>query len=467
MNQFFRDPKIKGLGLVQHASRRILMRYVRQLRRIVASKFLRNVAVITGGTAAAQLITFAFSPLITRLYGPEAFGVLGVFLAALAVVMPLSNLTYGIAIVIPKSDREAKALIKLSILIGLVVTILLGMALGIFHKPIANAIGFTAASSLLFLGPIVVFFSATAQPLQQWLVRRKQFRVISRIALIEATVSGSSKTAIGLIVATAPVLLMLNATVGIVNTLLLWQSARRTLMGERQEPSDSLNESTNAISFKAVAFKYRDFPLFRTPQVWLNTVSHSIPTLMLAAFVGPAAAGFYSMARRVLGLPSTLISKAVGTVFLPHITAASHRSEKLRPLIIKSTLALGLVGLLPFTIVVVFGPGLFLFIFGDKWGVAGEYARWLAIWLYFGFINVPSVQSIPLLDLQGYFLLYEILVVALRMGALTYGAIVFESDLAAVALFSVVGALVNIVLIVGVIISSSTVSSRRDLTLEV
>ena len=61
--------------------------------------------------------------------------------------MPLSNLTYGIAIVIPKSDLEAKALIKLSILIGLVVTILLGMALGIFHKPIANAIGFTAASS--------------------------------------------------------------------------------------------------------------------------------------------------------------------------------------------------------------------------------------------------------------------------------------------------------------------------------
>ena len=46
-----------------------------------------------------KAITMAFSPVITRLYGPDAFGMLGTFTATLAVVTPSAALTYPIAIV--------------------------------------------------------------------------------------------------------------------------------------------------------------------------------------------------------------------------------------------------------------------------------------------------------------------------------------------------------------------------------
>jgi O-antigen/teichoic acid export membrane protein len=65
---------------------------------------VRNVTIVASGTAGAQVITMAFAPLITRLYGPEAFGLLGTFVAILGIVTPLAALTYPIAIVLPKSD---------------------------------------------------------------------------------------------------------------------------------------------------------------------------------------------------------------------------------------------------------------------------------------------------------------------------------------------------------------------------
>jgi O-antigen/teichoic acid export membrane protein len=451
MRMVARHPALLDRGAGDHLSISILQR----IRYLMASHFLRNVAIVAGGTATAQIIAIAFAPIITRLYGPEAFGVLGVFMATLGAIVPLSSLTYGVAIVLPASDDEARALLKLSLLIGLVVTILSALVFGGFHQQIANAIGFTAASSFLLLAPVVILLSATAQPLQQWLVRKKQFREISRITVIDSAATGSSKTAVGLIAATAPALLVLGTLASAFQTLLLWLSARHTLLGPFDRTSAGLETPDNA-SLRDVAYRYRDFPLFRAPQVWLNTVSHSIPTLMLAALLGPAAAGFYTIARRVLGLPSSLISGAVGTVFLPRVAEASQRSEKLRPLILKGTAGLALAGLLPFGVVVAFGPWLFGFVFGVEWVAAGQYARWLAVWLYFSFINVPSVQAIPLLGLQGQFLAYELVVITLRAASLAFGALVLESDVAAIALFSTTGALVNIWLIVWILFSSDT-----------
>jgi O-antigen/teichoic acid export membrane protein len=454
MRMVARHPALLDRGAGNHLSISMLQ----WIRYLMASHFLRNVAIVAGGTATAQIIAIAFSPILARLYGPEAFGILGVFMAALAVITPLSGLTYGVAIVLPASDDEARALLKLSLLIGLVVTILSAFIFGGFHLEIASTIGFTATSTFLLLAPLLILLSATAQPLQQWLVRKKQFRAISRIAVIESAATGTSKTAVGLIAATAPALLVLSTLASTLQTLLLWLSARHTLRGRSDRTSAGF-ETPDTISLKDVAYRYRDFPLFRAPQVWLNTVSHSLPTLMLAALLGPAAAGFYTIARRVLGLPSSLISGAVGTVFLPHIAEASHRSEKVRPLILQGTVGLALAGLLPFGVVVAFGPWLFGFVFGAEWVAAGQYARWLAVWLYFGLINIPSVQAIPLLGLQGQFLAYEIVVITLRAASLAFGALVLQSDLAAIALFSITGALANISMIVWVL--SSDTRSRE------
>ena len=72
---------------------------------IMKKKFIRNVVLVVTGTASAQLVTMLLSPIITRLYGPEAYGHMGVFLAIVGVIAPVAALTYPIAIVLPKKEK--------------------------------------------------------------------------------------------------------------------------------------------------------------------------------------------------------------------------------------------------------------------------------------------------------------------------------------------------------------------------
>jgi O-antigen/teichoic acid export membrane protein len=149
-----------------------------------------------------------------------------------------------------------------------------------------------------------------------------------------------------------------------------------------------------------------------------------------------------------MGIPAGLIGKSVGDVFYPRITEAANNGERLYPLVKKATLLMVVVGLLPFAVVVALGPSLFSFVFGADWVVAGEYARWLAIWMFFGFANNPCVKVIPIINAQAFQLFYTINTIVFRFGALAFAYYVFETDVSSVIAFSVVGALVNIALIV-------------------
>lgn len=153
-----------------------------------------------------------------------------------------------------------------------------------------------------------------------------------------------------------------------------------------------------------------------------------------------------------MAMPSTLIGKAVGDVFYPRIADASHRGEHLLTLILKATLVLAAVGFLPFAVVIGFGPWFFGLVFGAEWVQSGEYARWLSLWLFFMFLNSPAVMALPVLNAQRFHLIFTLFTLAFRVLALATGYYVFQSDLLAVALFGVSGAILNFALVAIVIL---------------
>lgn len=432
-----------------------LGRFGQRFPRLAKSRFVHNVAVVASGTAAAQAITIAFSPVITRLYGPEAFGILGVFLAVVRIITLVASLGYEHAIVLPGSDTEAHALLRLSLLIGTGIAALSGAVFGAFHHQIGSVLGFGTGTGYLLLVPIVVLFAVLAQALHQWLIRMKRFRSIAGVEVIYAGSLGVSKSAFGLIAATAPLLLVLNTIGYALRATLLWLAARRSRI-DRHEPSKPAHTLTEKAPLRRVAQTYRDFPFFRAPQFLLGSISQDIPILLLTALFDPTAAGFYALAVRVMKLPVILVSDSVGKVFRPRIAEAAHRGEKLRPLILRATGGLGLIGLLPFGVVIALGPWLFGFVFGAEWAMAGQYARWLALWLYLWFASIPCVEAIPILGLQAQGLAFTAAVSALRVGTLAFGAFVLESDIGAIALFSISSAFMDVVRNAWVIVRSRT-----------
>lgn len=411
--------------------------------------FLRNVVILASGTAGAQAINMAFVPFITRLYGPEAFGVLGTFLAMVAVLAPVAALCYPIAIVLPRQDREARELARLSLYISIAFAALTLVILLGWGEPIARLLNVQGLGNLMLLLPLAALFGAWLQIMTQWLIRKQAFGVTARAALIQAGVLNLAKVGIGLAAPLASVLIALATLGSLLHSAMLWIGGRRAGagLGDKSQATPETTTTEPTTGLRALARRFYDFPVYRAPQVLVNSVSQSLPILVLASLVGPAAAGFYTLGKTVMGMPSLLVGKAVQDVFYPRITQAAHRGEHIRGLIVKATAGLAAVGLIPFGLVMAFGPWLFELVFGSEWTGAGEYARWLAVWFYFGFLNRPSVAAIATLSLQGFFLVYEIVSVLLRVAALFVGFVHFGSDLVAVALFSVVGAVLNTVLV--------------------
>lgn len=413
------------------------------IKQLTKSKFVRNVVLVASGTAGAQAITMALSPIITRLYGPEAFGLLGTFMATLGVVTPIAALAYPIAIVLPKSDDDAKGLAKLSFRIALVIALAFSLILLIAGNQIATVLGMQAIAGFMLLIPLAMFFSALQQIMQQWLIRKKQFKVTARIAVSQSLIINSSKIGVGWFWPIGSALIILATLGNMLYAVQLWFGAKKWADNDGRIDSPAVSE----VDLKTLAYKHRDFPYYRAPQVFINALSQSLPVLMLASFFGPASAGFYAIGRTVLGVPSTLLGKAVADVFYPKIAEAANRNENLHKPIFKATLALAGVGIIPYGTVFLFGPWLFAFVFGEEWLIAGEYARWLAAWSYFGFMNRPSVAALAVLNLQGFFLVYEIVSLILRAASLYVGFAILNNDLQAVILFSISGVILNFALI--------------------
>lgn len=424
-----------------------------QVERITTKPFVRNVIVVATGTAMAQIVYMALSPIITRLYGPEAYGLMGAFMAIVIIIGPVSALTYPIAIVLPKKQEDAFSLMRLSFLISLIATIFLLILLLLFYSQIINLFNLDDLSRFLYLLPFVVLFSGALQIAEGWLIRTKQFKVTAKVAVVHALILQGGMVLIGLFYANAAVLIVLSAiAIGLRAVMMIWFSKESVSLIYSFKWEDKME-------LKKLAVRYKDFPIYRAPEVFIDAISLGLPVIMLASLFGPAAAGFYSIGYTVLSIPSQLIGKSVGDVFYPRISDAANNGENMTDLIKKATFYLGIAGVWPYIIVIAFGPALFSFVFGAEWIVAGEYARWIALWSFFKFLNKPSVTALPALSAQAFSLYSTIILLLARIAALAIGYYVFESDLAAIALFSITGAVLNIIFI----LITFNISKKRDL----
>lgn len=426
------------------------------IRKLIQSKFIRNVAIMATGAAGAQAVTMALSPVITRLYGPEAFGIMGTFTALTGIFISIAALTFPIAIVLPKKDSEAKGIIKLSLQITIIIAILVGLLLLFFNDLIIKLFNLEEIAIYLYLIPIVVVFAGLLQVTEQWLIRTNQFRINAKVNFFQSIIINGSKVGVGLVYPLASVLIVFQVISNGLRALMMIFFAKKSGYKPNEKSEEEIKPSFYL--FK----KYKEFPVYRAPQVFLASLSESIPILLLTSFFGPAAAGFYSIGRTVLGLPANLIGKSIGDVFYPRISEASNTGENISRLIKKASFGLFAVGIIPFGTIIIFGPWLFDFVFGDGWHVAGDYARWIALAVFARFIGNPATKSMPVLSAQKIHLIYTVVLVITGAIALLIGFLAFNSDIVAVAFFGISSAILNICFLFITLYLSKRFDSKRS-----
>ena len=433
------------------------------IRQLWQAKLVRNIATTISGSAGAQAINLALIPVIMRIYGPEAFGVVGTFQSLTIILIPWCALTYPMSIVLPQSERDARGLIRLSLLMAALICGLTALLLYGWGEQASHALGVDLLIPYLMWLPVVMFSSAVLETTQQWLYRNQRFTLTARAATLHALIYNATRSGAGLIMATAPVLVITSSLYYVIHSGLLLIGIRlRREPGVFKASSETKDEPVKTL--RQLAAEYRDFPLFRAPQVLINALSVHMPTLVLASAFGAVPAGFFALCLQVLAMPSNFIGKAVGSVYYPRITEAIHARDPVAGLLLRGVLGMSLAGVAPFAALVIAGPWLFDLAFGGQWHTAGEYARWLAISEFAGFIGGPCLVAIPVLSLQKVFLVFEIVSTSLRISAVLAGAFFFKDPVAVVMAFAAANVLINLSMIAIVLIKAKR-WHRRPLVL--
>lgn len=288
------------------------------------------------------------------------------------------------------------------------------------------------------------------------MIRKKAFRLTATLNVWNALIVNATKVGAGFCMPTAGTLIATSTFGNMVQPILVFASSRwRGSLNSRD--SESSDTSTMAV----LARRYSDFPLLRAPQLLINAMSQSMPIIMLSIFYGPASAGFYALANSVLNVPAGLLGTSVTQVFYPRANEAHQRGERIDGMIIKATLGMAAIGLVPFLLLIVFGPFLFRVAFGETWTLAGTYAQWLAVFFFMGFINKPAVWAVPILNRQKELFAYEIFSAGAKVASLALGYFVLGSEIAAIALFAISGAAAYLLLIFGSIVLARAETSAR------
>jgi O-antigen/teichoic acid export membrane protein len=129
----------------------------------------------------------------------------------------------------------------------------------------------------------------------------------------------------------------------------------------------------------------------------------------------------------------------------------------------KITCGLFAVGFLPSLILFIWAPQLFSWIFGAPWHIAGVFARGLVLWSLFCFCNLPAVLFTPIIRMQrSKFFFYQIQLIVGTIALIMGGMYMPASQ--TVLLFSLVGAVMNVVYII--IIGSALMKMEGDTALK-
>jgi O-antigen/teichoic acid export membrane protein len=408
------------------------------LHRILKSPFVRNVAVLSSGTILAQVITALATPVLSRIYGPAEFGILALFLSILAVSAEAVSARYESAVVLPKDDDDGANVLALACLVVLFTSLLSIAGVALFGRALAHRLDSPELAGFLWWIPLALFSVGIFRSLGQWATRKKQFPTISVTQVVRSIVIAVIQIASGIAGIGASGLIGGRVAGEVSGTSMLWVRMRDGM---------DLRRRVSWKRMKELAREYSDFPKFSLPQGVLNAFSQSIAAFLLVFFFDEAIVGIYAMSHRVLVLPMRLLSSSVRQVFLQRASETRAHGGSVYPLLLKTTLGLASVVILPVLVLILLGPQLFGFVLGPEWVPAGEYARWMAVWLFFVYLNPPTIVLTQVLRKNHYLLIYDIALFICRSLTLVIGGLNY-GPLTVVAAFSLVGAVFNASLIV-------------------
>lgn len=382
------------------------------LSSIIKSSGVRNFTKLLSANVVAQVIGLVVYPILTRMYAPEDFGLLNLFLSIGGVLAILSTAEYYYAIVLPKEEKDAEQVLGVGVLWLVATTVLVGLSV-VFSRPISLLFKSPNLVSYYWLMPLYVFAMGAWNLLNYWYIRHKEYNPISRYQVSQNVLSSGGKLGMGWGGVLQGGMIYSVVVAPLISLLSSWVSARKTLL-----------PALRRISWRGVceqACVYRNFPYFVLPRSFVNMLAGQMPILLLTPFFGGEAVGLLSLAILLGYTPIGTITRAIYQVMYQHTMEQVHEQKPIGQIFRKFILSASAIIIPVFVGLWFVLPDLTAWLLGAEWHVSGEYIRWMLPWLYVSLLSCSINYLFDVFMQQKWGLFFEVMLAVMRVAGLCIG----------------------------------------------
>jgi lipopolysaccharide exporter len=392
-----------------------------------SNSFITNTLTLVSGSVISQAILVLISPLLSRLYSVEEFGVYALYLSILCIIVSFSTLKFDFAIIIPKDDTDAKGLFHLSILSSVFFSFLTFIFFTVLQ--ILDIQLFHTESSMIIIAflSLAVLFQSILLSLRFWANRIQKYKYLMWFPVISSFTTITINILFALTGMTDTGLILGNVLGFIVAVIYL---------STRTSPKKWI---LSVDKLKLLFSKYSRFPKFQAPAILLFTISLQIPVILLSLFFDTRVTGLYSFGHRVLQMPMFLVGMAVTQVYYKQISDKVNNGESITDITKSVMKKIFLVVFLPMTLIIGFGDKIFSFVFGAKWNEAGLFASLLAPWMLMVFVATPFNNILVVLKKQKQNMYMNIIILFTTTATIVCGALILKNYLYTIILLGIVG----------------------------
>ncbi|MFM2202323.1 MAG: hypothetical protein RL040_1523 [Bacteroidota bacterium] len=329
---------------------------------------------LTSATAAAQVVSYAAMPVLSRVFSVDDYSILALFFSWMLPLVVLSTLRIEFSIPDAENVEEATFRRNVAMKVSLVfsaLVLLVGTVL--YFSGIAQNV-------IVWMLPIGILCTAWVQIYNFYTSRTEEYALNSWVRILGNLAISGFSLLIGF---------YFYHSQGLVVGFIAGQFISLVVFSVfvKQKPRSYLQREVS-IAPHGLS-KFSKYIFYNTPNGLLEVLQLSLIVFFLEGAFGALVTGAFYLCWRILQAPAALISS---TIFLAQYSKASelHRSGEPFHKMIMSTFLLLFGMAVPFILLLFFfGQDLFVFVFGAEWAQAGQFASVLILFFGLNFAIVP------------------------------------------------------------------------------
>ena len=339
---------------------------IKKYFKVLINENIKNFKILATGIILSQFIGFISIFFITRLYSPEFFGNFAIFLGIVTICSSSVSGAYEIAMISSRVRHEVNTLLVLSVFFSFLISTLIFIIFFFYEIQIKNLLNANELNFWWFFIPLIILLQSVISIIKSYANRYKVYYVITKILVTKSILSGGIAIFFGLANLLSYGLFMSELLSTFIVVILFFLFDKKNL----KKITWNLNDKAFFI-----LKKYKQFPIFNASGRFIDNLILIVPIFFLNNYFNSEIVGYFTLCMKVIFIPFTFISSSFSTLYLRKVVELANNKKKSISYFFKISFFLLAIIFLPSIALFLFGPQIFILVFGNEWMLAGKFIQ--------------------------------------------------------------------------------------------